>query len=85
MPPCGGAPNLNALIMPAKFAVHVLLAVPGDLERLVHDVRAMVPDRARRQLDAVADDVILPGEDIERILGLSAPPARPAASRTGCG
>ena len=30
----------------------------------------MVPDRARRQFDAVADDVILPREDIERVLAL---------------
>ena len=30
----------------------------------------VVPDRARRQLHAVADDVVLPGEDIERVLRL---------------
>src|SRR3546814_10225292 len=46
------------------------LAIARDLERLVHDVGAVVPDRARRQFDAVADDVILPREDVERVLGL---------------
>jgi len=30
----------------------------------------VVPDRARAQLHAVADDVILPGENVERVLGL---------------
>ena len=69
-PPCGGAPNLKALIMPAKLVSTSSLRVAGDLERLVHDVRAVVPDRARAQLDAVADDVVLPGEDVERVLGL---------------
>src|SRR3546814_17087438 len=29
----------------------------------------MVADRARRQFDAVADDVILPREDVERVPG----------------
>ncbi len=69
-PPCGGAPYLNAPIMPGKLVSTSSRRVAGDLERLVHDVRAVVADRARAQLHAVADDVILPGEDVERVLGL---------------
>src|SRR4029079_12314813 len=45
-------------------------AVTRDLERLVHDVGTMVPDRPRAQLNTVANEVILPGEDVERILRL---------------
>jgi hypothetical protein len=53
-----------------EIGVDIVAAVAGDLERLVHDVRPVVADRARRQFDAVADDVVLEGEDIERILRL---------------
>src|SRR5690606_30827080 len=44
--------------------------IARDLEGLDHDVRAMVPDRARGELDAVADDVILIALDLERIFRL---------------
>ena len=44
--------------------------IAGDLERLIHDVGPVVADRARAQLHAVAHDVILPGEDLERVLAL---------------
>src|SRR3546814_4168869 len=44
--------------------------VAGDFERLVHDVGPVVPDRAAAQLHAVADDVVLPGENLERVPGL---------------
>src|SRR3546814_12681026 len=54
----------------AEIRIDVGLAVTRDLECLVHDIRAVVPDRPRRQFDAVADDVILPSENVERILGL---------------
>ena len=37
--------------------------IAGDLEGLEHDVGPVVADRARRQLDAVADDVVLVGQD----------------------
>src|SRR5579859_1566464 len=53
-----------------KLGVDFLLGIARNRERLVHDIRAVVPDRARRQLHAVADDVVLEGEDIERILAL---------------
>src|SRR5215472_9187684 len=42
--------------------------ISGDGEGLVHDVRAMVADRSRRQLDPVADDVILVGGDCQGIV-----------------
>src|SRR3546814_10763928 len=54
----------------AEIRIDVGLAVTRDLECLVHDIRAVVPDRTRRQFDAVADDVILPSENVERNLGL---------------
>src|SRR3546814_7673159 len=53
-----------------ELVVHHLGTVAGDLEGLVHDLGAVVPDRARGQFHAVADDVVLVGQDIERILGL---------------
>ena len=44
--------------------------IAGDRKGLVHDVGAMIADRARRQLDAVADDVVLERVDRQRILRL---------------
>src|ERR1700730_10704168 len=40
----------------------------GEREGLLHDVRPMVSYRARRKLDAVADDVILNSLDAENCL-----------------
>ena len=45
----------------------LLTAVAGDLESLDHDLGQVVPDRPRRQLDAVAHDVVLEGLDLERV------------------
>src|SRR5262249_54089054 len=47
-----------------------LAAVACNAERLVHDVRLVVADRPRAELDAVADDVVLPRLDGQWILGL---------------
>ena len=44
--------------------------VAGDGKGLDHDVRSVVADGARRQLDAVADDVVLVGLDGQRVLRL---------------
>src|SRR3546814_15726982 len=52
-----------------EIGVHILAAVSGDPERLVHNLRLVVPDRARRQPHAIADDVVLVRQDIERVLG----------------
>src|SRR6266705_912642 len=41
---------------PAEARLHLLAAVPGDGERLVHDLGPVVPDRAARELDPVAHD-----------------------------
>ena len=49
--------------MPPNLDQHVL-AIAGDLEGLVHDLGAMVADRAGRQLHAVADDVVLERLDV---------------------
>ena len=59
MPPCGGAPYCSARSMPPNFASSSFVGVAGDGEGLPHDLRQMVADRAGRQLDAVADDVVL--------------------------
>ena len=69
-PPCGGAPNLKRVQHAAEAALDLLAPIAGDLEGLVHDVRPVVADRAGRQLDAVADDVVLERLDGQRILGL---------------
>src|SRR5438876_5058675 len=55
---------------PAEARLHLLAAVPGDGERLVHDLGPVVPDRAARELDPVAHDVVLIGFDRERVLRL---------------
>ena len=52
----------------AETLIHRLALVTGNLERLIHDVRAVIPDCAAGELDAVADNVILIGEDVKRFL-----------------
>ena len=61
---------------PAELFVDAFLAVAGDPEGLVHDFRAVVADRAGGQFDAVADDVVLPGQDLQWVPGLEAMPRR---------
>ncbi len=56
--------------MPPKRSSSTSLPVARERERLDHDVGAVVADRARAQLDAVADDVVLVGQHVERILAL---------------
>ena len=53
----------------AEIRIDIGLRIARDFERLVHDVGTMVADRARRQFDAVTDDVILPRQDVERVFG----------------
>lgn len=52
----------------AETLFHDLGAIACDLESTQHDVRQMVPDGARGQFHAVADDVVLIGVDRQRIL-----------------
>src|SRR5690348_7108491 len=52
----------------AEAAFDVGGAVTGDGECLVHDVGPVIANRARRQLDAVADDVVLERFDRQRVL-----------------
>jgi hypothetical protein len=55
------------------------------LEGLDHHFRLVVADAAGRDLEAVADEVVLVGLDVDqRILGSPALPVRPAAWRRGC-
>src|SRR5437016_4631203 len=55
---------------PTEARLDLLATVPGDGERLVHDLGPVVPDRAARELDPVAHDVVLIGFDRERVLRL---------------
>ena len=64
-----GRAELECLDHAAETLVHGFLLVSGDLERLVHDVRTVVADRAAGKFHAVADDVILIRQDVQRILG----------------
>src|SRR5262249_14084435 len=41
----------------AESLLHFLRPVSRELERAQHHIRPVIPDRAARQLDAVADDV----------------------------
>src|ERR1700738_862587 len=50
----------------AESPLDLFAAVACDADGLEHDFRAMVADGARAKLDAVADDVVLPGLDGER-------------------
>ena len=63
-------PVAKRLEQAAELLLNHLRFVAGDPERLDHDVGAVVPNRPRRQLDAVTHDVVLPGQDRERVLGL---------------
>jgi len=49
----------------AEFLFQHAFLVAGDGEGLFHDVGAMIADGARRQLDAVADNVVLERLDAE--------------------
>ena len=68
MPPCGGAPSESACSMPPNFFSSTSLVVAGDREGLFHDFRAVITDRARRQFDAVADDVVLDRLDRQQLV-----------------
>ncbi len=75
MPPCGGAPSESARSMPPNFSSSTFSRIAGDREGLAHHVGPVVADRAGRQLDAVADDVVLKrldDEDLVLVLGSSA-------------
>src|SRR5205823_4678513 len=54
----------------AKARLDLGRRIAGDAKGLEHDVGEMVADRARTELDAVAHDVVLIGEDLQRVLGL---------------
>jgi hypothetical protein len=53
---------------PGEFGVDDAPWVPGEGEGLVHDLGDVVPDRAGGDFVAVADEVVLVGEDRERVL-----------------
>src|SRR3984893_9195766 len=42
--------------------------IAGDRKGLIHDVRAVIADRPRGELDAIADDVVLVRRNLQRIL-----------------
>ena len=53
---------------PGEFGVDDFLAVSGEGERLVHRLGAVITDRARGDFVAVADEVVLIGENRQRVL-----------------
>ncbi len=67
-PPCGGAPYLKALSIPAETRLDLLGRIAGDRKGLIHDLRAVVADRPRGELDPIADDVVLVRRNFQRIL-----------------
>ena len=60
--------ELERVVERAELACNVLFGVACDLERLYHDVEVVVADSAGGKLNAVAYDVVLISEDIQRIL-----------------
>src|SRR5699024_947664 len=62
--------ELQGLEHAPEFSFHGLLVVSGDPERLVHDFGRVITNGPRGELHTVADDVVLPGEDLQGILGL---------------
>ncbi|MPL89883.1 hypothetical protein SDC9_35925 [bioreactor metagenome] len=62
----GGA-ELEGLRHAAKALVDLGGGVTRDLEGLVHDLEVMVADRARDQLVAVAGEVVLIAQNVERV------------------
>ena len=56
---------LKRAVHAAEFFEQHILAIARESESLLHNVGAVVPDRPRRQLDAIADNVILKRLDRE--------------------
>ena len=66
-PAMGRTAVLEGIIERAKAVLDILRRVAGNLEGLDHGAWLMVSDRAAAQFHAVAHDVVLVGQDIERI------------------
>ena len=52
---------------PLELLIDDRSVVACNLKSLVHDLRLVIADRTRRQLDPVADDVVLISQDVQRI------------------
>ena len=50
-----------------EFCFHNGLVVAGNIEGFDHQLGTVVTNRARRELGAVADDVVLVSQNLERI------------------
>ncbi len=61
-------PQFERVDHAAKPLVHLGGRVPGNLERLVHHLRTMIPDRSTGKLNPVADNIILIGKNFQRVL-----------------
>ncbi len=57
MPPWGRRAVFEGAQHAAEAPLQLLLRIAGDRERPAHDLGLVVADRARGELDAVADDV----------------------------
>jgi hypothetical protein len=63
-------PVAESVEQAAKLPLHFPGRIAGDLEGADHDLRPMVPHGARAELHTIDHDVVLVGEDIERVLGI---------------
>src|SRR5690606_27354780 len=61
---------LEGAVEAAEALLHIRLAEADLLERLDHQVRRLVTDRARSDLEAVADRVVLVGLQLQRVLAV---------------
>src|SRR5437868_12261139 len=59
---------LERSIHPAEALLHHLRPEPGDAERLDHGCGLVIADASARDLEAVADDVVLVGLDGQQLL-----------------
>ena len=62
--------ELECLIERSELRLQRLLIIARQRERLDHNAEIMVADSSGGQLDAVADNVVLVGKDLQRVLGL---------------
>ena len=54
----------------AELLLDVLIAISRNVERPIHDIRQMVSYRAGRQFNSVAHNVVLVGQNLQRVLGV---------------
>lgn len=64
----GRCAELEGLVQRPELLLQRFLIISCNFKCFLHNLYVMVPHRAGRQLHAVADDIILIGKDIQRVL-----------------